>query len=149
MHLLLSLVVVLMMQTPQVTLQNQNGTAAGVIRTSTGAPAVGVRVAAVALPGPDTAAGEGALLSLTQTDSAGRYRLDNILPGHYYIQAGLIDAPTYFPGVTTTSGATSILISAGAAVDNLNFTMARGSSGVRVSGRVPTSAGRPDRKSVV
>jgi hypothetical protein len=143
MYLLLSLGVVLMTQAPAVALQNQNGTAAGVIRTTTGEPAVGVRVAAVALPGPDTAAGEGALLSLTQTDSAGQFRLDNILPGHYYIQAGLIDAPTYYPGVTTTSGATSILISAGAAIDNLNFTMARGSSGVRVGGRVPTSAGRP------
>jgi hypothetical protein len=102
-----------------------------------------VRVAAVALPGPEAGAGEGALLSLTQTDSAGHFRLDNVLPGHYYIQAGLIDAPTYYPGVTTTSGATSVLISAGAAIDNLNFTMARGSGGVRVSGRLPTTAGRP------
>jgi hypothetical protein len=143
MHLLLRLAVVLMMQAPLVALQNQNGTASGVIRTSTGVPAAGVRVAAVALPGPDTSAGEGALLSLTQTDSAGHFRLDNILPGHYYIQAGLIDAPTYYPGVTTTSGATNILITAGAAIDDINFTMARGSGGIRVSGRLPTSAGRP------
>ena len=144
MFLLLKLAVVLMMtQTPSVALQSQTGTASGVVRTATGEPAAGVRVAAVALPGPETGAGEGALLSLAQTDSAGRYRLDNILPGHYYIQAGLIDAPTYYPGVTTTAGATNVLIVAGAAIDGLNFTMSRGSVGVRVSGRVPTAPGRP------
>ncbi len=143
MHLLLRLVVLLLTQTPFVAVQSQTGTASGVVRTATGEPAAGVRVAAVALPGPETAAGEGALLSLAQTDSAGRYRLDNILPGRYYIQAGLIDTPTYYPGVTSTAGATSVLIAAGAVIDGLNFTMSRGSVGVRVSGRVPTTSGRP------
>ena len=142
MHLLL-LGVLLTIQTPEVARQAQNGTASGIVRTASGEPAVGVRIAAVALPSPDTGAGEGALVSQTQTDNAGRYRLDNIPPGRYYIQAGLIDAPTYYPGATNTSGATSVLVGAGAELDGFNFTMSRGSNGVRIFGRVPTSAGRP------
>jgi hypothetical protein len=50
-------------------LQNDNGTIAGVLKTSTGQPAVGVRVAAMA--------------SLVTTEEAGRYRLENIPPGRY------------------------------------------------------------------
>jgi len=142
MHALI-LALLLLQQTSDAARQAQTGTASGIVRVATGEPAAGVRVAAVALSSLETTTVEGALVSLAQTDSTGRYRLDNILPGRYYIQAGLIDAPTYYPGVTVTTGATSILIAAGASVDGLNFTMARGSSGVRVSGRVPTSSTRP------
>ena len=120
----------------------QTGVVTGVLRSTTGEPAANVRVAATALPDPATGVGEGALVSLTQTDSTGRYRLDNILPGRYYIQAGLVDFPTYYPGVTATAGAKSLLIGAGAAIEGIDFTLSR-ATGVRVSGRVPLSAGRP------
>ena len=144
MSLLLKIIAVLMLQTPAaVALQSQTGTASGVLRTATGEPAVGIRVAAVAIQNSETNPGEGALLSLSQTDNTGRFRLENIVPGRYYIQAGLIDAPTYYPGVTNTTGATSILVTAGAAINDLNFSMSRGSVGVRVSGRVPIATGRP------
>src|SRR5215471_2975099 len=133
-----------MMQTPVATaLQTQTGTASGIVRTASGDPAAGVRVAAVAIPDSDAKPSEGAMLSLAQTDSAGQFKLENIVPGRYFIQAGLIDAPTYYPGVTTTTGATSILITAGATINGLNFAMSRGSLGVRVSGRVPLTSGRP------
>src|SRR5688572_6599196 len=98
-----------------------------------GAPAPNVRVAALALTAT-TGLAEGALVSLTQTDSEGRYRLEGIPPGRYYIQAGLVDLPTYYPGVATTAGARSIQITAGGLVENLDFTLTV-SSGVRVSGR--------------
>jgi len=142
MHALI-LALLLISQAPPARRSAQTGSASGVIRTATGAPAAGVRVAAVALSATETATVEGALVSLTQTDSSGRYRLDNILPGRYYIQAGLIDAPTYYPGVTTTAGATNLLVAAGASLDGLNFTMSQGSGGVRVSGRVPSTSTRP------
>src|SRR5262245_54736890 len=80
---------------------SQTGTATGVIRSTSGALASGVRVAAQALTDSTAGIGEGALVSLTQTDSQGRYKLEGIPPGRYYIQAGLVDFPTYFPGVTT------------------------------------------------
>jgi hypothetical protein len=115
---------------------SQTGTATGVIRSTSGAPASGVRVAALALTDSTAGVGEGALVSLTQTDTEGRYKLESIPPGRYYIQAGLVDFPTYYPGVTTTSGARSIQITAGAALESLDFTLAI-TAGVRVSGRVP------------
>jgi len=73
-------------------LQNENGTITGVLKTSAGQPAVGVRGAAMA--------------SLVTTDAAGRYRLENIPPGRYYITAGRVDFPTYFPGALDTSAGT-------------------------------------------
>jgi Carboxypeptidase regulatory-like domain len=121
---------------------SQTGTATGIVRSTSGAPASGVRVAALALTDSTTGIGEGALVSLTQTDSEGRYKLEAIPPGRYYIQAGLVDFPTYYPGVATTTGARSIQITAGAALDRLDFTLAV-ASGVRVSGRVPLGTMRP------
>jgi hypothetical protein len=143
MNLFVHIITVLLMQTPASALQAQMGTASGVVRTAAGDPAVGVRVAAVVLPDSNANAIPGAMISLTQTDSTGRFRLENILPGRYFIQAGLIDSPTYYPGVATTTAATSVQITAGSSVDGLNFSISRGSIGVRVSGRVPTFAGRP------
>jgi hypothetical protein len=135
MNALLILAALLLVQSP-------NGTATGLIRSATGQPAAGVRVAAMTVPNSETGTGEGALVSLTQSDNTGRYRLENVPPGRYYIQAGLVDFPTYYPGVITTTGATSILISAGAVVANLDFTITQ-STGVRISGRVPGGVGRP------
>ena len=120
----------------------QTGTATGIVRTIAGAPASGVRVAAQALTDSTAGIGEGALVSLTQTDTQGRYKLENIPPGRYYIQAGLVDLPTYYPGVSTTNGARSIQITPGAALERLDFSLVV-AAGVRVSGRVPLGAVRP------
>src|SRR5688572_18211601 len=120
---------------------SQTGTATGTVRAISGAPAAGVRVAALALTAT-TGLAEGALVSLAQTDSEGRYRLEGIPPGRYYIQAGLVDFPTYYPGVSNTAGARSIQITAGSLVESLDFTLAV-SSGVRVSGRFPLNVARP------
>ena len=122
--------------------QSQTGTATGLVLTTTGVPAAGVRIAAQALTDSTAGIGEGALVSLTQTDSSGRYRLENIPPGRYYIQAGLVDFPTYYPGVTTTTGATTVQITAGSALERIDFTLAR-ATGVRVIGRVPLGNVRP------
>jgi hypothetical protein len=96
----------------------------------------------VALADASAATGEGALVSLTQTDSNGRYRLEGIPPGRYHIQAGLVDAPTYFPGVPGRAAAQSVQVAAGAIVEGLDFPLVV-SAGVRVSGRIPLSAVRP------
>ncbi len=114
----------------------QSGVAAGIVRDAAGAPAAGVRVAAMAQTSSPEGNGEGALVSLTETDSAGRYRLENIPPGRYYIQAGLLDFPTYYPGGTSKNDATNIQITPGAVIERLDFTLVR-PVGVRVSGRVP------------
>jgi hypothetical protein len=92
----------------------------------------------------DPAAGrKAALVSQTITDDSGHYRLDNIPPGRYYIQAGPIDFPTFYPGVTAPPNATSLLIGAGAVIEGIDFTLGL-SAGVRVRGHVPSGWERPD-----
>ncbi len=122
------------MQFPGRSQRVETGVVSGQLRSPNGTPAVGVRVAAVALPDADVQG--GALVSLAETDKDGRYRLENILPGPYYIQAGLIDTPNFYPGVSTMSTAATVRVTAGATVSGMDFTMTR-AAGVRVFGRVP------------
>jgi len=80
-------------------LPNQGGTVTGILRTSSGTPAAGVRVSALARPeATKDLSTSAALASLAETDASGRYRLENIPPGRYYIVAGNIDVPTFYPG---------------------------------------------------
>jgi TonB family protein len=76
------------------------------------------------------------------TDSAGRYRLENIPPGRYYVVAGFVDFPTYYPGVSSVSGATALNVLSGTPITGINFTMAS-SAGVTVSGRLIHPNGTP------
>src|SRR6187399_1903865 len=74
----------------------------GRVLTEDGMPAVGVRVTAQSVPDTAVAARDaGVMVSIVQTDASGRYRLERIPPGRYYITAGLVDFPTYYPGVIT------------------------------------------------
>jgi formylglycine-generating enzyme required for sulfatase activity len=99
----------------------QNGTIAGRILSLDGTPAANVRVAASAVPDNPMQNADGALLSIAQTDSAGRYRLENVPPGRYYISAGQVEAPTYFPGVATLASATVLTVRSGAVVEDYDF----------------------------
>jgi len=117
------------------------GMVSGEIRTREGQPAGGVRVSAMAIPDPGTPANSGtALISIGVTDSQGRYRLENILPGRYYITAGFVDLPTYYPGVSAISGATPVQVLSGTPVTGINFAAAN-TLGVTVSGRVRRATG--------
>jgi len=117
------------------------GTVSGEIRTREGQPAVGVRVSAMAVPEAGVPANSGtALVSIGMTDNQGRYRLENVLPGRYYITAGFVDAPTYYPGVPAVSGATVVSVLSSTPVTGINFAVAN-SVGVTVSGRVRSSTG--------
>jgi 5-hydroxyisourate hydrolase-like protein (transthyretin family) len=130
------LLTLMLVQANAIAQQSASGIATGVVKNSSGVPAAGVRIAAMAIPEGNSQG--GALVSLAETGTDGRYRLENIPPGRYYIQAGFIDAPSYYPGVSTTTAATSVLVTAGSTVTGLDFTMSRG-AGVRVSGRIPLS----------
>jgi hypothetical protein len=83
--------------------------------------------------------------SITQTDSAGRYRLENVPPGRYYITAGLIDAPTYYPGVSAFSAATVVVVEGRATKEGVDFQL-KIPVGMKVSGRMvilPTPRATP------
>src|SRR5262245_44073641 len=134
MHAILALLI--LAQIPN--LPTMNGTITGVVRVG-GKPTPGIRVAAVVPPD----VGElvpSAMLSLAETDSEGRYRLEGVLPGRYYIAAGRTDSPTYYPGSTTLSEGTIITLAPGATLSNLDFALRNESLG-RASGSALTVAG--------
>src|SRR5262245_45902635 len=89
---------------------SQVGAVTGVIRNGAGQPAAGVRVSAMVKP--DNAAEETSSVSLAQTDEQGRYRLEDIPPGSYYIAAGSADLPTYYPGTVEVAKGTAVSVKA-------------------------------------
>jgi hypothetical protein len=102
----------------------QTGTISGVLRTPDGSPAVGVRVSAMARPDSREDAATGSeLVSFASTDAAGRYTLESIPPGLYYVTAGRVDFPIYFPGTQDMTRATVIPITPAASVTGINFVM--------------------------
>jgi hypothetical protein len=95
--------------------QNNTGAISGRIQTANGMSAGAVRVAA--LPAERNLAIDGSgVVSIAETDSSGRYRLANISPGRYYIVAGPLEAPTFYPGTLNASGATTVNITPDAAL---------------------------------
>ena len=118
-------------------LPGQSGTVSGIVRTSAGTPAAGVRVSAMVPPEAGTeAALAGSFAALAQTDEQGRYRLEGIPQGRYFIVAGRVDLPTFYPGTADVSNARIFAITPGGAVSGIDFVMmdnsirSAGSSGV-------------------
>lgn len=116
--------------------QPGTGGISGQIRAMDGSPAANIEVAAQELeqygnvdPFRNTIAGEG------RTDAAGRYRLEKVPPGRYFITAGFLGSPSYFPGVKTPREARSVAVTANQVVSGVDFTLAT-SIGVRVRGQV-------------
>jgi hypothetical protein len=64
-----------------------------------------------------------ALVGFAQTDSSGRYRIENLEPRRYYILAGILEAPSYYPGTADRAQATAISVVAGAVMDSLGFSL--------------------------
>jgi hypothetical protein len=105
-------------------LLGQTGTVSGVVRTSAGTPAAGVRVSAMVPPEAGTeAALAGSFAALAETDEQGRYRLVGIPQGRYYIAAGRVDLPTFYPGTADVSSARIFAITPGGAVSGIDFVM--------------------------
>jgi hypothetical protein len=89
-------------------------------------------------------AGAGTLVTQVATDSAGRFQLDDVPPGRYYIVAGRLETPTFYPGVRDMGSAKLIQVAAKATVRDIDFVIS-GTSVVsttvslpivRVNGRV-------------
>lgn len=120
-------------------LPNQGGTVTGVLRTATGTPATGVRVSALSKPEEVTdLAQASSLAGIAETDASGRFRLENIPPGRYYVIAGNIDLPTYYPGVVAAKDATAIQVTPGATVPGIDFVLSNVSVGRALNGGIFT-----------
>jgi hypothetical protein len=102
---------------------SQTGTVTGVLKTETGTPAIGVRVGAMAKPDSADAVGGSALVSIAETDASGRFRLENIPQGRYYITAGRVDFPTYYPGTQLMATGAILLVKAGETVSGIDFVL--------------------------
>src|SRR3954469_21410591 len=108
------------------------GAVTGRLLAPDGKPAAGVRIAAV--PAEDKT-GAAALFGITQTDNNGRYRIEKIQPGRYYIFAGLIDTPNYYPNTTRLDRATAVTVYSGTTTSEVNFSLVRPAS-MAVGGRL-------------
>jgi hypothetical protein len=128
-----SLLLVLLL--PGITGLAQNASVAGEIRALDGTPTAGIRVAVREVPAGNSTSKESALARIGQTDTTGHYKLEDIPPGRYYITAGFVDLPTYFPGVSSTKEAQIVEVGPGAFLVNMDFALVR-SPGAGVSGRV-------------
>jgi hypothetical protein len=104
------------------------GIVTGSIQMEGGGPAGGVRVAVI--PWDDTTGAN--LTSLAETDSAGKFRLIDIPQGRYFVIAGRLSSPTFFPGGADRTKATAIVIEAARTISNIDF-------------RVPADSRRPNQ----
>jgi protocatechuate 3,4-dioxygenase beta subunit len=103
--------------------QTRPGTISGRVLSVDSTPAANVRVSAMEATEITVAGNTPALVGFSQTDSSGRYRIENLPPGRYYILAGPLEFPSYYPGVPDRAAATAVSVTAGAALDALNFSL--------------------------
>jgi len=96
----------------------QTGAMSGQIRTAGGEVLRRVRVAVVAVPNSGMPSTE----IVVESNADGRFRLENIPAGRYYVFASSIDSPTYYPGTRDVSGAKVVTVQAGTVLEGINFT---------------------------
>ena len=114
---------------------------AGLLKTVDGRPADDVRVSALQAPPPNVRPQDGIQYYLApppvrtvMTDREGRYRIPNLLPGRYFVAAGVPGQDTYYPDATDGYAATVLTIAADSTT-TIDFTLVAPLAG-RISGRV-------------
>ena len=100
----------------------EGGVVTGTLRSTDGGPAAHVRVGVMSVPEPGRGVkGAGTLVSQVETDDAGRYRFEDVPAGRYYIVAGRLQTPTFYPGVREFGSAKTIEVAAKATVRDIDF----------------------------
>jgi hypothetical protein len=127
--------------------QSDTGTITGTLRTESGTPANGVRMAVV----PSSAAGADRtsteMLSIAQTDPEGRFVLENIPPGKYVVTAGNLSAPTFYPGTADITKATVLSVTTASTTRSIDFTI--GAASLRTGDTFYRIQQPPARRTVV
>ena len=123
-------------------LPNQGGTVTGVLTTADSRPASGVRVAVMVQPdSPADVAGAAALVSIAESDESGRFRLENVPPGRYYITAGRVELPTFYPGTLELASGKIVTVATGETLSGVNFSIKdvsdRGVETINAALRIP------------
>jgi len=126
MNMLINVLAMLALVQSPVRLAPGTGIVMGTIQMDVEGSREGVRVAVVATD--DSTASN--LISLSETDSTGRFRLTDVPQGHYFVVAGPINSLTYFPGGLDRTNAREIVVEAAKTLVNINF-------------KVPAAARRP------
>jgi hypothetical protein len=136
----LALTILMAIQDPAV---SRGGTVTGILRTAAGTPAPRVRVAATLVPSDPSDISTSALVSLSETDEHGRYALENIPPGRYYIVAGRVDRPTFYPGKLESASGTILEIVSRATIPGVDFVLDDASTNAPLPDSAPSLRRRP------
>jgi hypothetical protein len=111
------------------------GNVTGQIHDKAGSPAASIRILAIVADASSATGTETPIIARqTQTAADGRYRLDGLPSGRYFIQAGSPNLLGYFPGVSALTEARALDVASGGAVANADFRLV--SDGVRITGHV-------------
>jgi hypothetical protein len=71
-------------------------------------------------------------MSMVVTDASGRYQLEKVSPGRYYVAAGLVQFPTYYPGASGPTAAAIVDVPPSGALEAVDIRLVA----LRVSGRL-------------
>jgi TonB family protein len=92
-----------------------------------GDPVAGVRVVALVTAYPRLD-----MPSQAETDNNGRFRLENVPPGEYFIVADPFNSPSYYPGTGNRDDSRPVAVTPGAAISGIDFTFVRNSGILRI-----------------
>jgi hypothetical protein len=127
--------------------QDVGGAVVGQVLGLEGKPAANVRVAVSRVwNAPNGVAPAPFPSYVSTTDKAGRYRMTGIDPGRYYLLAGRVDDPTYYPGTQESLHASILTVAANSSAERLDFQLVI-HPGATISGRVDVDWGE-DRRSI-
>jgi hypothetical protein len=110
----------------------RTGAISGQVRASNEEFLRNVRVSVTTIPKPGLPSTE----ITVEANADGKYRLDNIPAGQYYVLARFADASTYYPGSIDIAGATIVSIPPGAILEGIDFPSIA-SAGRSLSAAVP------------
>ena len=122
---------------------SQTSTAiSGRVLNRDGSPAANIRVMAVSAQDSSLQSGRE-IVSFAQADDAGNFRLESVPPGRYFITAGIVEAPSYYPGVDDSARATAVTLTAGSSLQGIDFLQV---ASQKISGKVIVLPGGPPLK---